>query len=100
MMMAHLKYLSGVSTLKLEQEKCIGCGLCVTVCPQAVFTIEDNLTWIIALDNCMECGACVRNCPVAALSVNAGVGCASAIIHGWLTGKEPSCDCAGDSGGC
>jgi Fe-S-cluster-containing hydrogenase component 2 len=46
-------------------------------------------------DRCMECGACARNCAFAAISVTAGVGCASAIINGWLTGKEPSCDCGG-----
>jgi NAD-dependent dihydropyrimidine dehydrogenase PreA subunit len=89
------KYLSGVTTLKFEQEKCIGCGLCLAVCPHGVFKLANNLAEIIDLDRCMECGACVRNCPVAALQVKAGVGCASAIIHGWLTGKEPSCDCSG-----
>jgi ferredoxin len=46
-------------------------------------------------DACIECGACARNCPVTALTVQAGVGCASAIIHGWLTGEAPSCDCGG-----
>ena len=29
------------------------------------------------------------------LTVKAGVGCASAIINGWLTGEEPNCDCGG-----
>ncbi|WP_020676021.1 mercury methylation ferredoxin HgcB [Geopsychrobacter electrodiphilus] len=93
--MAHQKYLKNVVTLKLEQEKCVGCGLCAIVCPRAVFKIEDDLAWITALDNCMECGACVGNCPVGAITVHAGVGCASAIIHSWLTGDEPSCDCGG-----
>ncbi len=40
----------------------------------------------------MECGACARNCPVDAIRVRAGVGCATAVIYGLLTGKE-SCDC-------
>ena len=41
----------------------------------------------------MECGACALNCVPGALSVEPGVGCAQAIINGWLTGSEPSCDC-------
>ena len=30
----------------------------------------------------MECGACALNCPQEAIEVNAGVGCAAAIIIG------------------
>jgi len=51
-------------------------------------------------DSCMECGACVLNCPTKAIEVNAGVGCAAAIIIGWFTGKEPNCDCIDGSGCC
>jgi ferredoxin len=98
--MKKLEYLSGVSTLKLDQNLCIGCTLCSQVCPHAVFIIEERLAQIVELDRCMECGACVGNCPVSALSVNAGVGCASAIIHGWITGQEPSCDCSGGGSSC
>jgi ferredoxin len=42
----------------------------------------------------MECGACALNCPSKAIKVNAGVGCAAAIIMSWFTGKEPSCGCS------
>jgi ferredoxin len=95
-----LVYLRGVSTLQLDAEACIGCGLCAEVCPHAVLVVETGKARIEALDRCMECGACARNCPVAALGVKAGVGCASAIIHSWLTGEEPSCDCGGGSTCC
>ena len=95
-----LVYLRGVSTLQVDPEACIGCGLCAEVCPHAVLAVEAGKARIDALDRCMECGACARNCPVAALHVKAGVGCASAIIHSWLTGEEPSCDCGGGSTCC
>jgi ferredoxin len=45
----------------------------------------------------MECGACALNCPAGALKVDAGVGCAAAIIYSWITGKEPTCGCETDS---
>jgi len=93
--MSELRYLENVSTLQLDQEKCIGCGMCAVVCPHGVFEIEEHKAQVVDLDTCIECGACAGNCPVEALQVKAGVGCASAIINGWLTGEEPNCDCGG-----
>jgi len=91
--MPQLKYLANVATLKLNTDVCIGCGLCVEVCPHAVFTVEEGKARIADRDRCMECGACERNCPVNALSVHAGVGCAKGILAGAMAGTEPTCDC-------
>ncbi|MFH0922224.1 MAG: mercury methylation ferredoxin HgcB [Fibrobacterota bacterium] len=92
------RYLSGVTTLVLDSEKCTGCGMCEKVCPHAVFRIESRKAVLMDRDACMECGACARNCPESALSVRAGVGCAAGVILGWLRGTEASCDC-GPKGG-
>jgi ferredoxin len=100
MEMSKLRYLEGVTTLQLDVAKCIGCGMCPAVCPHAVFVMAAGKAAITDRDRCIECGACARNCPVEAISVKAGVGCASAIIHSWLTGEEPSCDCGGGSSCC
>ena len=97
-MMKH-KYLKNVATLCLSAEKCIGCGICAEICPHRVFSVGDKKVQIKDKDLCMECGACARNCPANAITVDAGVGCAAAVIMGWLTGSEPSCDCSG-SGEC
>ena len=97
--MKELRYLDGVTTLQLDEDACIGCGMCAIVCPHAVFVVEKKAR-IVEKDRCMECGACAGNCPVDAIDVKAGVGCASAIIYGWLTGKEPSCDCGGGGSCC
>jgi NAD-dependent dihydropyrimidine dehydrogenase PreA subunit len=93
-------YLKDVASLKLNSEKCIGCGLCTNVCPHAVFEIADGKAVITEKDRCMECGACALNCPVDALEVESGVGCASAYIKGALTGTEPTCDCSSESNCC
>ncbi len=92
-----MKHLKNVATLKLDEEKCTGCGLCVAVCPHGVFTIVDRKAHIIDLDACMECGACSKNCPVSALSVDSGVGCASGILTGIFNGSG---ECSCDKGGC
>jgi NAD-dependent dihydropyrimidine dehydrogenase PreA subunit len=93
------KYLSDVTTLRLHSDKCTGCGRCAEVCPHGVFALEKGKAAILDKDSCMECGACAKNCPAEAIVVEAGVGCAAAIIMGWLTGSEPSCGCS-DGGAC
>ncbi|MDR1855864.1 MAG: 4Fe-4S binding protein [Desulfovibrio sp.] len=92
-----LEYLKDVVTLKFAPEKCIGCGRCTEVCPHGVFVIDETKAYIIDRNACIECGACASNCPVNALDVHAGVGCAAAIVFGWFTGKEPSCDCTNNA---
>lgn len=91
------KYLKDVVTLELDQNKCTGCGMCMEVCPHAVFAVENRKAAIVDRDACMECGACAENCPASAISVRAGVGCASGIIRGQLKGGEP---CCADQDGC
>ncbi len=95
-----MKYLRNVSTLKLDREKCTGCGMCVTVCPHAVFVMEGRKARIVDIDACMECGACRRNCAFDAISVNSGVGCAEALIRAAIIGGEPTCGCSSGSSCC
>jgi len=92
------RYLNNVTTLKYDINKCVGCGRCTEVCPHGVFEIDGKKALITDKDLCMECGACALNCPAKAIEVNAGVGCAAAIIQSWFTGKEPTCGCSDDSG--
>lgn len=94
------KYLKDAATLELDQAKCTGCGVCITVCPHNVLSVSDGKAEIIDKDSCMECGACALNCPFSALSVKPGVGCAAAIIKGLLTGSEPTCGCSDSGNGC
>ena len=85
-------YLKNVVTLELDKKKCIGCGMCLLVCPHAVLRMDNGCALIESKDACMECGACARNCPTEALYVQAGVGCASAVINAAL-GRESSSSC-------
>jgi NAD-dependent dihydropyrimidine dehydrogenase PreA subunit len=95
--MKEMRYIDGVVSLRLDSERCTGCRLCTQVCPHAVFEMRDGKAVIVDRDACIECGACAMNCAWAAITVEAGVGCAAAIINGWIKGTEPNCgdDCCG-----
>lgn len=92
------------NTLKYDPELCIGCEMCVIVCPHAVFAMNSRAVEMVHAEACMECGACQLNCPTGAIAVDSGVGCAAAMIWSALTGKKevscgggeaPSCGCEG-----
>ena len=94
------RYLKNVVTLKLNDEKCTGCGRCIEVCPHNVFSLDGGKAHIIDRDACMECGACEGNCPFSAIYVKAGVGCAAAKITGALNGSKPDCGSSKEGGCC
>jgi ferredoxin len=96
--MGPLIYLKDAVTLRLEQGKCIGCGMCLQVCPHAVLSLTNGKVDIVNRDACMECGACARNCPVEAFTVRPGVGCATAVINSILR-RKTACCCSIDSSG-
>ena len=93
-------YIKNVVTLNYVASKCTGCKMCIEVCPHAVFIMHEKKAMITNKDKCMECGACEKNCAYGAITVNSGVGCATAVIYGFFKGTEPNCDCGSDNNCC
>jgi pyruvate formate lyase activating enzyme len=50
----------------VKQEKCIGCGACVAVCPPKALSLETGRI-SIGRDLCRFCNACVNSCPARAI---------------------------------
>ena len=48
------RYLKDVTTLTLDRDKCTGCRMCSTVCPQAVWQLQNKRAHIADPDACME----------------------------------------------
>ena len=49
----------------VNQEKCIGCGACVSACPFDAIVMQDGKALIT--EKCTMCGACISVCPVEAI---------------------------------
>ena len=47
-----------ILTLQLDHDKCVGCCMCLIVCPHAIFSMNNGSVRIEKRDACMECGAC------------------------------------------
>ena len=94
--MKEFRYLKDVATLQYDRDKCVGCGMCATVCPHRIFRMEAKKAAPTDPDACMECGACALNCPSGAITVTPGVGCAAHIMQTWIarfTGVKIQSDC-------
>jgi len=54
----------------LDEDKCLHCGACVSICPTEVFGLEDD--WHLGLDavKCIQCSACITACLFGALSLS------------------------------
>ena len=56
--------------MKVDKEKCLGCGGCVNACPVNAITLDSNGKAHINKDICIRCCSCVYTCPVEAISTN------------------------------
>jgi adenylylsulfate reductase, subunit B len=54
---------------QVDKKKCTGCGTCISVCPNSVFTLKDGKSVVERPEDCVECMACVENCPVEAIKL-------------------------------
>lgn len=53
--------------VSIDQNKCIGCGLCVKDCFFQVLSLQEDRAAVSA--GCFECGHCVAVCPTKAVSI-------------------------------
>jgi electron transfer flavoprotein alpha subunit len=53
--------------LKVDKNKCIGCSICVQVCPFNAAKLVNKKAEMN--ENCTLCGACEKACPVQAISI-------------------------------
>jgi ferredoxin len=54
--------------VNLDQDACIGCGLCVERCQMEALTLDKDKV-VLAVERCIGCGLCVTTCSGEALSL-------------------------------
>jgi len=53
----------------ISEEKCVGCTLCVRVCPVDAIAGDKKTPHVINPTTCIKCGACFEKCKFGAISI-------------------------------
>jgi len=55
--------------IKIDAEKCTGCGLCISACQEGALKLVDGKAKLISDTYCDGLGACLPECPADAISI-------------------------------
>ena len=56
------------NAIALDEAECVDCGACISVCPQEVFSFDEEWRLQVSGERCVLCGKCILACPHSALS--------------------------------
>ncbi len=67
----------GIGYLKIREDKCKGCGLCIAACPKKILEIDMEKVNVkdyrpikcINMDECIGCGNCGIMCPDGVINI-------------------------------
>ena len=54
--------------IKIDEEKCNGCGLCIDACQEGALALVDGKARLVREDYCDGLGNCLQACPMDAIS--------------------------------
>ncbi len=54
--------------IKIDEDKCVGCGLCAEACHEGAIEMVDGKAKLVREDYCDGLGDCLPSCPVDAIS--------------------------------
>jgi len=53
----------------VDNDKCIGCGECVDICPVEVYELQDEKSVPVNAEECVGCESCIEVCEQEAIAV-------------------------------
>jgi len=63
-------FMIGAKIIRLDDAKCIGCGLCFEICPMGLYRKDDDQkSYRADISRCTACKACVVQCPTGAIAL-------------------------------
>jgi 2-oxoglutarate ferredoxin oxidoreductase subunit delta len=65
-----------MAEIKVDEERCKGCELCINFCPQKIIVLGNNMNAkgynsakIEQMEKCIGCGICATVCPDVAIEI-------------------------------
>jgi NAD-dependent dihydropyrimidine dehydrogenase PreA subunit len=55
--------------IKVDRDKCTGCGECVEICPEEVYELQNDISVPVNIEECTGCESCLEVCEQDAISV-------------------------------
>lgn len=70
-------------SIRINQNKCIGCKRCCDSCPGTLIDIQNNKACMLYPKDCWGCASCVKECPVGAIDffLGADIGGNGSTMH-------------------
>lgn len=53
----------------VDNDKCIGCGECIDICPVEVYELQDEKSVPVNAEECVGCESCIEVCEQEAITV-------------------------------
>jgi ferredoxin len=64
-----IEVAAAASDICLDQDRCVVCGLCTSVCRPGALVLDDQARLVFDKDECVYCEACVVTCPRRAITL-------------------------------
>jgi len=84
--------------IKIDEEKCIGCGLCISACQEGAIGLVDGKAKLLRDDYCDGLGNCLPVCPTEAITFEEREAAAETAVKANGESNQPdklACGCPG-----